>query len=164
MRVRVADWLPQRPEGATLMAMASDDFADALALLRQKRATHLEQLQRIESAINALLGLDQPEQPEPRAAGTRTTREMIVSLADEGDRDWTVREMIDEYAGRGEDFPGANPDSSIRAAIVVAVRKNQIFRTDSGRYKSTKFKPSTPDPSSNGHTSQEAVPFAAYQD
>lgn len=151
--------------------MPTDDLAEAIAMLRQKRAAHMEQVQRIDAALAALtVVIEKPGQSEsalrgtPRKAGSRTTRQKLVALLEEGDRDWSVREVIDEYVNRGDPFTGANPDSAIRAAIVTAVEKDEIFRCDLGRYKSTRFKPVAHDPGSNGHSSQEVVSFSPPQD
>jgi hypothetical protein len=154
-----------------MVPMPTDDLAEAIAMLRQKRAAHMEQVQRIDAALAALTDvIEKPgrghEAPQglQRTAGGLTTRQKLVALLDEGDRDWSVREVIDEYENRGDPFTGSNPDSAIRAAIVTAVEKDEIFRQDVGRYKSTKFRLTSHDPGSNGHAPQEEAPFPAQQD
>jgi quinol monooxygenase YgiN len=156
----------------TLMTVATDDLADAVILLRQKRAAHVEQLKRIDAALSALTAVREESRNEPgtlaakshRSSSGPTTRQKVVALLNEDDRDWAVGEMIEEYEQRGDPFTVTNADSAIRAALVTAVQKDEIFRTDPGRYKSTKFKPVEHDPGSNGHSSREVMQFAADQD
>lgn len=76
----------------------------------------------------------------------QSTRQKVVSLAEEADRHWSVGQMIAEYRRRGAPFSGANPDSAVRAAIVTAVDKGQLYRTAYGRYRATKFR-EAPEPS-----------------
>lgn len=139
----------------------SDDLLDAIALLRRKRADHLAQVEKIDAALVALAEvIDEPEQRQTGKASTnglaarvvekieaqgQTTRQKIVSLAEEEDRNWSVGQMISEYNRRGAPFTGANPDSAVRAAIVTATQKDELYRTAHGRYRATKFRPSEPD-------------------
>ncbi|MDQ3641794.1 MAG: hypothetical protein M3450_10150 [Actinomycetota bacterium] len=153
----------------------SDDLLDAISLLRRKRADHLAQVEKIDAALAALAAvIEEPEQRqngESRPSGlaarvvekigqaqaqAQTTRQKIVSLAEEADRNWSAGQMISEYQRRGEPFAGANPDSAVRAAIVTAMQKDELYRTAYGRYRATKFRPSEPDvgmdfDNSNGH-------------
>lgn len=123
-----------------------DDLSGAINLLRSKRAFHAEHITRIDRALEALLGLTEGAAASPSGAATptmrpRTAREKLVALLDEEDHEWSTPEIVQEWKRRNDPIEGSNPEASVRAALKVAMKKRQVFKTGTGRYKSIKFFP-----------------------
>jgi hypothetical protein len=126
----------------------ADPVMEALDALKLRQADLRAELKRIDSAITALAELvtvevDSASAPNGQSAQhpRPSVRSMLVSLLDEEDRDWSVKEILAEYIDRGTPVHGTRPDNSLRAAIVDAEKAAQIKRVSTGRYRSTKFDP-----------------------
>lgn len=149
-----------RKNAATIITM-TDALLEAVASLRQKRAeyvaAHKAKIAQIDSAIAAISELiEEPPPSKPngtplpldfdaaiqrRLARPDGMRSKVVALAEEKNRDWSVREIINAYKDRGQPFEGAfeQIDRAMRAAIVHAVRKGQLVKTKPGRYKAAVY-------------------------
>ena len=137
-----------------------DHLDDVIQTLYQRRTELEAELQRVNAALKALVpptsvtvtpatATATASAPPPGIQTQRlSVRQMVVILLDEGNRDWSVSEILYEYERRGTPVHGANPDKSVRAGILEAEKAGQIQRTDRGRYRSTKFVAPylTPDP------------------
>jgi hypothetical protein len=126
--------------------MDDDALTQALSLLRQSRSDATAELARIEDAIRALENLSKKAStrtaPQPLLPGLlpgRSVRTMMLNLLDEGDRDWSVAEILAEYQHRGTPVHGKDPDNALRAAIADAYKAGTIARTSIGRYSSARW-------------------------
>lgn len=62
-----------------------------------------------------------------------------MALLEEGDRDWSVGEVLAEYQDRGTPVHGQDPSNALRAAMADAKKKRMVVSTDVGRYKASKW-------------------------
>ncbi len=130
-----------------MATMTEDDpILEALTALRHRREEAMQEVQRIETAIASLellvpvaappLFIPPPSEVEwPRPSA----KSLMMRLMLEGDRDWSVPEVIQEYENRGITFQVKDPNNALRAAVAEENKKGTILRTAPGRYKAAKW-------------------------
>lgn len=145
--------------GATLLRMEPDDLEDVIAQLRDRRAAVVARLQRIDAALEALGRPVAPAQERAVVSVARAEKrgpsvyERVLRLLEEGDRAWSVADIIDTCARRGEPLVGSSVSNNVRSALAKLHQTGRIVRVEQGRYKSARFM-------TNGHSlhEQEVVP------
>lgn len=138
--------------------MTNADLEQTIETLRTKRAhyetEHRQRIEKLDAAISALQALieespieaivsvdasdDRRSYVRSLQRNGRGVRSKVVDLLTEHpERDWSVGEIIDEYDRRQEPFPGERKkvDPQIRAALVVAGKRDEVVRTTPGRYR-----------------------------
>src|SRR5437867_2049329 len=125
----------------------SEDLKDAIATLERKRAVAQALVEKLDTALQLLRDLDdQPHASSPAHANhtnggrplARTggsVRSKILRLANERDRDWSTAEIIEEFERRGDPIKATDPANAIRTAFAEAMKREQLVRTTTGRYR-----------------------------
>ncbi|HEX7167497.1 MAG TPA: hypothetical protein VF230_11010 [Acidimicrobiales bacterium] len=122
------------------------DLAEILASLREKRAEHLEAVDVLDQAIQALSKLDSPSMlgARRRALGAQTASgrsvlQACLDLAEEGPRDWSAEEIVREYEKRGAPMSVMDPMNATFSALSRAAKRGFLVRTGHGRYMAPRY-------------------------
>lgn len=110
--------------------------AEALDLLKLRRAAINEELAQVEEAIAALSRVGRSAQVvEPARRSGQSVRTKVIALLEEDNRDWSTSEIIDEYERRGDPIKALDPTNSVRSAMAKARVKGTLLQMATGRYK-----------------------------
>lgn len=135
------------------------DFTEAIAALRRKRENLIEQVTKVDVAIQAIqdvaaaettsvptttvtngaAGATGPVEHRPSRV-RRGVQPRVESLLREYDRDWSVQEIIEAFERRGDPLTSAAPKNAVRTALVNLHKGNKANRTSPGRYRSVEFR------------------------
>lgn len=128
--------------------MPNWDVNEAIEALLQLRAQHLMQVQRIDEGIRVLQAVDAGESTmrhpsqDPRALAEKAVRsvyEVVLTLANEANRDWSVPDLIAEIERRGIAVEVNDLQNSLHSAVARATDQGELLRVGRGRYRSTRW-------------------------
>jgi hypothetical protein len=125
------------------------DFSQAVSALRVRREALVEQIKKIDIAIQALDDVaagpqgQLPLQNQPEEAGQavrgRGVRSRVLKLLEEYDRDWSSSEIVEAFQNRNDALAVSSPNSSVRTALSVLYQTDRAVKTTPGRYRAMKF-------------------------
>jgi hypothetical protein len=120
----------------------STELVEAVASLRRRREELVDQVNKLDGAINILQGLI-ADMEDPRnftfSSQSMSVYRKVVSLAEEQPRSWTASQIQATWEARGDPIQGSNPRAALRTALSDAVKRRDLDRMREGQYAAKKW-------------------------